>query len=344
MSQEALREVLKRADESAAVILNADDVASWPDGSLETLTALGLARSHSAAKVTPCPGCEERCLKRVRIVGHGDETRALIICGRHDDMEPIEIELESLRRWMVNVDRFARKLATCLDRRREAEKVEPDRLWWLGEVPVDARRAEVYLARGARREGAAHVFAESRVFRTGSLAVILTLSDGPDEPFRGTVPLLAVWRVIILDGKRLRIDTDTIASTIRSCESRGARLGPEPLSSRDVVLSVRESSHEAHLHGASLSMPVRAFKVLVLLARQASLGEEGWVTRDTIYSTLWPNSGNGSMVYVRQIDDTVRELRRSFDAVERGAGLRLIKTKSRVGYRLRLSPSDISLV
>jgi DNA-binding winged helix-turn-helix (wHTH) protein len=49
------------------------------------------------------------------------------------------------------------------------------------------------------------------------------------------------------------------------------------------------------------------------------------------------------MVYDRQIDDSVKELRRALDDVEDGAGRRLIETGRTVGYRLLLSPPDLAM-
>jgi len=118
---------------------------------------------------------------------------------------------------------------------------------------------------------------------------------------------------------------------------------PQPTSPADAVLEVRVASHQAHFRGTPLSMPPRAFRVLVLLARQLAEGGEGWVTREAIYDTLWPGSRDDEMVYLSQIDDTVKELRRSLDRAEPSLGRRLVKTKSRVGYRLDLSPADVAL-
>jgi len=113
--------------------------------------------------------------------------------------------------------------------------------------------------------------------------------------------------------------------------------------SPDVVLSVSDANHEAYLRGNQLSMPPRAFQLLVLLAKQAA-NSGGWVKRDAIYANLWAGVTDKDMVYDRQIDDTVKELRRSLDSVEPGIGKKLIKTKSRVGYCLQLESSKVALL
>jgi DNA-binding response OmpR family regulator len=117
-----------------------------------------------------------------------------------------------------------------------------------------------------------------------------------------------------------------------------------PTVSADTVLVIRETSYQARLHGNPLDMPRRAFQLLVVLARRLVKGDDGWVTRRMIYDQLWPDANDSGMVYDRQIDDTVRELRRSFDDRETGLGMRLVETKPRVGYRLKLSPREVALL
>jgi len=230
MSLEALRQALRVADASAAALLDADEVAGWTEGSLAALAALGLLRKAPPAEVIACDGCEEQCLEEVQLVGSGDETRAIIVCSRHDDMEPTEVPLERLRRWTVDVGALADALASCVGRAGEgraeqAEEVVRGRAWWLGQVPVGEARGDVFLARGVRWGDAEDVFAQSKALRGSSLPVVLTLSETPaQEVFGERTGIMSLLRILSLEGKQLRLDLRAITQAVRllSTETAGA--------------------------------------------------------------------------------------------------------------------------
>ncbi len=213
MSLEALKQILKRADASAAALFNADEVAAWPEGSLGTLRLL---REDAPAKVITCPGCDMQCLKEVELIGEGKDTRGLIVCDQRDDMEPIEVPLESLRRWSADVGRLARSLALLLDGSGQAEEAVRGRLWWLGRVSAGPDSGVVFLACGARRDDAADVFGLPQVFRRSALPVVLTLSDVPAEGvFSENVGVVPLCGVLGLEDGQLRRDREAIAQAVR---------------------------------------------------------------------------------------------------------------------------------
>lgn len=225
MSLEALRQALRVADASAAALLDADEVAGWTEGSLAALAALGLLKKAPPAEVIACDGCEEQCLEEVQLVGSGDETRAMIVCSRREDMEPIEVPLERLRRWTVDVRALADALASCLSRAEQAEEVVRGRAWRLGQVPVGEARGDVFLARGVRWGDAEGVLGQSRALRGSSLPVVLTLSETPaQEVFGERTGVLLLSRVLHLEGKQLGLDMYPITQAVRllSAETPGA--------------------------------------------------------------------------------------------------------------------------
>jgi hypothetical protein len=216
MSLDALRQVLRRADASAAAILAADDVAGWPHGSLETLAALGLLREDAPAKVIICPGCDMQCLKEVELIGEGKNTRAIIICDQRDDMEPIDVPLERLRRWTVDLGSLANGLASRLGGQRQAEEVVRGRLWRLGQVPAGELRADVFLARGTRWDDAVAIFGQPQVFRGSSLPVVLTLSETPAaDVFGERTGVVSLSRALSLEDRRLGLDARAITQAVR---------------------------------------------------------------------------------------------------------------------------------
>jgi len=166
----------------------------------------------------------------------------------------------------------------------------------------------------------------------------------------------------VIDGQVKAHSAGFLAGTIDKSSLLGMVGGQEHLSTTDVplgtvdsgpataatvpgpLLVVREANHQVHFRGEEMSVTPRVLQVLVILARQVTETGGGWVRRDAIYDAIFSPNGEEPRVYVQQIDDTVKELRRALDAIERGSGRRLVETKRRVGYRLALSPSDIALL
>ncbi len=344
MSLEALIQILRRADASAAALFGADEVTAWPEGPLRTLTALGLLREDSSAKVITCPGCDMQCLKEVELVGEGTDARGLIICDQRDDMEPIEVPLESLRRWSVDVRHLADSLAVLLGGSRQAEERVRGRLWWLGQVALGEGHGDVFLARGTRQDDATGVFGQSQVLQGSALPVVLSLSDAPaQEVFSEHVRTIPLSSILSIEGGKLRVDMRAVATEVRRGQRRLSGSRAKLPAAPGPVLLIGTRNRQAVFTGVELRLSERVFQLLVLLAKQATEKGGGWVLRDDIYDALWSPAGEEPRVYIRQVDDTVRELRSAFNAVELGSGNRLIDTKRDVGYKLRLTPAEIAL-
>jgi hypothetical protein len=224
MSLEALRQILRRTDASAAALFGADEVAAWPAGSKETLTTLGLLREDAPARAIVCPGCDLQCLKEVEVVGEGSAARGLLFCDQRDDMEPIEIPLERLRRWSADVGGLTSSLALLLDGSRQAEEVVRGRLWWLGRGSA-ADGGDVFLACGTRRDDAAAIFGHPQVFRGRSVPVVLTLSD---------VPAGGVGRGPVRPAKRADCTPQALGG--RRCRARGEGGEPPGVPFREAAL------------------------------------------------------------------------------------------------------------
>jgi DNA-binding winged helix-turn-helix (wHTH) protein len=342
MSLEALKQILRRADASAAALFNADEVAAWPRASLETLTALGLLREDARAKVITCPGCDMQCLKEVELFGEGEDTRGLIICDQRDDMEPIEIPREDLRRWSVDVRFLANSLAVLLGGSRQAEERVRGRLWWLGQVSAGEHRGDVFLARGTRQDDAAGLFGKSQALQGSVLPAVLTLSDAPAQQVFGehvrTIPLSSILSV---EGGKFQVEMRAITKEIRRGQRRLSASLAKPAAIPDPVLLIRPRSHQVLLRGGELHLSVLSFKLLLFLARHAVEEGGGWVRREDIYDAIWTPEGEEPTVNLSQVDDTVRELRNALNDAEPGSGTQLIDTQRGIGYRLRLKPPEV---
>lgn len=342
MSLEALRQILRRADASAAALFNPDEVVAWPDGSLGMLMALRLLREDSPAEAIPCPGCEEQCLEKVEVTGEGDGTRAVIYCSRRDDMEPIEVPLERLRRWSLDVSFLADSLASPLGGSRQAEGWVRGRLWWLGQVPAGELRADVFLARGTRWDDAAGVFGQPQAFRGSSLPVVLTLSDAPaQEVFGEHVRTIPLSNILSIESGKLRLEMRAITKELRRGQRRLSASRAKLPATPDPVLVIRTKNHHVLLRGNELRLSARLFELLLFLAREAAERGGGWAGRNEMYDAVWTPNGEDPKVNISQVDDTVRELRNVLNEAEPGSGTKLIDTQRQFGYRLRLKPAEV---
>ncbi len=213
MSLEALRQVLRLADASAGALLNADDVTGWADGSLEVFAALGLLREDAPARVIVCPGCNMQCLKEVELVGEGKNTRGIIICDQRDDMEPIEVPLERLRRWTVDADALAQVLADKVRAIGGVEGIVAERLWWLGRSTFRAGRLDIFLVRGAGWSDAEEATWSAARFQECSRALVLSMYLSLGSALPGKVDL-SLARVLSIEGDKLCLDREVIEDEV----------------------------------------------------------------------------------------------------------------------------------
>ena len=306
-----------------------------------------MLRQGDYATSTTCPGCEQRCLAEVELLdaGEGEPPRAYVVCEERDDIGRVAIPLERLRQWKVDLGPLAEIVAEELGAKGNVEERVTGRLWSLGKVVAREGDGDMFLARGVGWSDAREVFDQRTAFRGSAVSVVLTLAEAPaDGVFNERTQVLPLCRMLNLDHDGLKLDTQAVTETICDYWRTEALSRPKPLLAAEAVLLVNVAGHQAYFRGVALSMPPRAFQLLVLLARQAAGGDEGWVKRETIYAMFWPGESVKMMIYRRQIHDTVKELRRALDAAEAGAGTRLIETRHRVGHRLRLFPPDLALV
>ncbi len=107
------------------------------------------------------------------------------------------------------------------------------------------------------------------------------------------------------------------------------------------VLDITEKSHIVKFKGQSLTFNKMAFDLLVMLAIEAKT-KSGYVRREDIDKTFWPSGS----VQDSRINDLVREVRNMFAQVIKNKKelTKIIKTKSRVGYKLNIPPDEIIIL
>jgi hypothetical protein len=330
-----LRRLIERLDAEPAPVLSGTEVARYPEAERERLLELRLlVETAHLEELGPCDCGTDGCWWTV----HRDAGGLWAVCPS-GNLKPRAITEDEIRQFRIEV----RNVHALL---REVNRLDGDAITeftrticFLGRAGLAGRKVPVVLARCLSTRSAESALLGIRARLPDEPVIILTPT--PRALDLHTQHHLKTGGLVLAAIAELQTSADSLLLDRQRLESL---LRPKSLSAAEAMLRVDVAGHQAHFRGVALSMPPRAFQVLVLLARQAAEGGEGWVRRDAIYDSLWPDSSDDRMVYLRQIDDTVKELRRAFDAVEPGAGLRLVETGRRVGYRLKLSPPDLVLV
>jgi len=211
MYLDALKTVLQSADAACSALFGPDDIARWPKGALEALVEAGLLGQASHATSVVCDGCEEACLSEVEFVGgeEGGPLRAYVVCERREDIGRVEVPLERLRRWAVDLGGLAAVIAQNLGAVGGVEELVAGRLWWLGRATFRAGPMDVFIARGLGHQvGAQEVGAEPR-FQQCSRAVLLTLGDTPDDLFPGKIAV-SLQRLLVLGEDGLSFERQVV--------------------------------------------------------------------------------------------------------------------------------------
>jgi len=335
-----MRTVLRSADATPSTCFGLEDLRRWPPEHVAALQSSGVLEPTGFTTSIICPGCPEHCLVEVEFLeGQGSEPpRAYVICEERDDIGRVSIPLERLQQWRVSTPALGQVIATQLSAGSTVQERVPERLWWLGRVAAGEARGNVLLARGSDWDDAIAAFAHPEAFRGAPVSVVLTLSDAPaEETFAGRVKVVPLSRVVSIAGGDVKVAKRAITSAI-------GRAAAETAATADPVLVLRPKYHQALLHGDELRLPRRSFDLLLFLARQVVDRGGGWVPRDDIHDAVWTPGGEEPKVNSAQVDDTVRELRASFNEAETGSGKRLIDGERGLGYRLWLKPPEIAIL
>lgn len=190
-------------------VFRGSDIEDWPQDALSALEQSHLLTEIGTAETTTCPGCEEACLEEVVFCKASGNTpaKAYVICSQ--GLGRIDIALESLRQWTVDLDAFAGWLADQLGARQPVEMLAKDRLWHLGSTEIDHKQTEAFLACGVNREDAEAVFGDMAQFRY-CRSLVLSISYLPQSPFLKYVALVPVQAVLRLQEDALWLDLDEI--------------------------------------------------------------------------------------------------------------------------------------
>lgn len=139
-------EIVWQLFDSPSLLLGHDEVTRWPPPAVAELTRLGFLREAVRVDHAACPNCPDRHVEEVLCrSGPDGQSRFYIPCPEN---LRVEIAADSLRRWMIDVDAVARRLASAIAPGGRCTQRTALRLWRLGGVAWQGVNRDVLLARG----------------------------------------------------------------------------------------------------------------------------------------------------------------------------------------------------
>jgi hypothetical protein len=215
--------VLESADAACSALFGPEDISQWPSGALEALIGASLVKEASHATCVVCNGCEEACLSDVEFVGgeEGVPLQAYIVCELREDIGRVEVPLERLRRWVVDLGGLADVLAQNLGVVGGVEEMVAGQLWWLGRAAFRAGRADVFMARGLGSQGGPKQVGAAPRFQQCSRAVLLTFCDTRPDLFPGKV-VVSLQRLLSIQHGKLAFDVRAVEDEMARRAGRSA--------------------------------------------------------------------------------------------------------------------------
>jgi hypothetical protein len=251
-----------------------DDVREWPLEAFEDLNGAGLISEMASATHVVCDACEEAHWEWVR--WSEDGKRAFIPCTATGIAN---VKLERLRRWRVDVGRFAFLLAAALEltqRPEPAASLSP--LWRLGRRRVGGMFRDFFLSVSAEEDLSAAIRLAHQQLSSGSGLLITTsrgLDDSGWEPSRLKIAMLT--DITTWSGGKIVLDLDFIEDIYLRDSMDGKKSGtrslsiPEGVGWQDLLIEVAD---------AGLTITASGFQ------RELIFEDAGFSARDQRLETL----------------------------------------------------------
>ncbi len=132
--EEALVELLDRvgANQSAAVLVNDDELHQWPLEAVKALQSQRLIVRTRPASSAVCPGCEQACVMPVHTVPAENIAASFIVCDKRSDTNRVPVSPGRIIQWQCNADLVCGFIAAFLGLRRSDRQTANSDLWEIG--------------------------------------------------------------------------------------------------------------------------------------------------------------------------------------------------------------------
>jgi len=189
----------------------------WPHTIHQTLVDVGLLARGGLAKQSRCHHCAHGCIADVE--WHPDEQQRLFPYLRCNDpcgWGIIPVDTTDLQVWNTSFSRLTHTLAGLLGMGMPREEVIASRLWWLGEIVIDRRIVDIFLARGATWTDATGLFRQAgRLLECPSPMVLVPWKIPVPSSFPAQIPVRSLATLLRIADDKLHICLDQLADTIR---------------------------------------------------------------------------------------------------------------------------------
>ena len=183
-----------------------DDVCGWSADEFEALTGAGLISEMAQATHVTC-ACPEGHWERVR--WSADGKLAFIPCTVAGTL--VEVSVERLRQWRVDVGRLAALLADALQMSQQPQPLASSRLWRLGRRRIGGRFRDLFFSVSPDEEFSAAINEAQQQLSAGT-GLLITASDARVdsgwEPSR--LKVLVLSEIATLAGGKIALDLDFI--------------------------------------------------------------------------------------------------------------------------------------
>jgi len=219
--------------ESQQMTIGNDEVSRWPDGVLQTLTALGILVPAEEASSIRCPECGEHWEEIIARDGPGGSAQFFIRCP---EVLRIEVTQQHRRQWRPNLSAMVHLLASSLDLAGKPQELMTGRLWRLGRMTWNGESRDVLFVRGLQWPDGDQPRAQ--VVRQRKPILISSTYSMLSEFWR-TLPPQLVLRDIAWFTDRLELDVEEVAACILQATENSSNAPDVLIKGNDLTLEIR---------------------------------------------------------------------------------------------------------
>lgn len=221
--------------DTAEPLFSCREVHSWPEPDRKWLFESGVLVETSAATAIACPSCPEGHVEEVLELPDSIPRRFFIPCPEE---VRVEIELEHLRQWTVDLDAIATIIARALALVGGVKVATPGRLWRLGTSKMGASSREVVLMR--RPDGEDGTSVAAHIGKTGRPIVLFGGGEPDASIWPGRTPAcVALPRVLTHDGASLQVNVLLLHELVSRADDLQSQLHAFPVDPKGKKLIVR---------------------------------------------------------------------------------------------------------
>jgi hypothetical protein len=207
-----LTTILERAD-CDPPLFYADEVDRWPPECLKQWLDCGFLRTTTPATALPCCGCGGEHVEEIVFLDDARGRRAYLPCPERG---PIQIDMNQLRRWEVDLEGVTQMISTELDCRGSITELVQKRFWQVGSACLGGRRRDVFFGRMLHYDDGREMLTRWRVPASG---IVFVPSQVPNRNAAEKSPMIvSLTTAILLKDGSLHLDKAYVESHLAGRE------------------------------------------------------------------------------------------------------------------------------